>query len=80
VLCVTTFIQEQESILPTPKRAETTAFSLDIAGRYVCNGLDEALASTTGRSDARGFDIVIIGGGTFGAAIAEHLCRTVTPH
>jgi choline dehydrogenase-like flavoprotein len=59
--------------LPTPKRAETTAFSLDIAGRYVCNGLDEAIASTTGRPDARRFDIVIVGGGTFGAAIAEHL-------
>jgi len=57
----------------TPSRAETTAFSLDIAGRYVCNGLDEAIASTTGRADARLFDIIIVGGGTFGAAIAEQL-------
>jgi hypothetical protein len=48
--------------LPSPKRAETTAFSLDIAGRYVCNGLDEAIASTTGRPDARRFDLVIVGG------------------
>lgn len=59
--------------MPTPPRAETTAFSLDIAGRYICNGLDEAIASTTGRPDARQFDIIVIGGGTFGAAIAEHL-------
>lgn len=59
--------------MASPKRAESTAFSLDIAGRYVCNGLDEAMASTTGRADARPFDILVIGGGTFGAAIAEHL-------
>lgn len=59
--------------MASPKNAEATAFSLDIAGRYVCNGLDEAAASATGRADARPFDIIVVGGGTFGAAIAEHL-------
>ena len=41
-------------------------------GRYVCNGLDEALASTTGRPDARPFDMIVVGGGSFGAALAQH--------
>jgi len=41
----------------------------------VCNGLDEALRSTdtTSRSDARPFSIIIIGGGSFGLVIAQHL-------
>jgi len=51
-------------------------------GRYVCNGLDEALRSTDrtvvrpdGRPqiEARDFDLIVIGGGTFGAVVAEHL-------
>jgi len=54
----------------------STDFTLDVVGRYICNTLDEALLSTDkshGRSDARPFDIVVIGGGTFGAAIAQFL-------
>ena len=44
-------------------------------GRYVCNGLDEAKRSTDTslRPDARPFDFIIIGGGTFGSAIAQDL-------
>jgi len=44
-----------------------------VEGRYICNTLDEARASTdtTARPDARPFDIVIVGGGTFGAALAS---------
>ena len=59
----------------TPKSTEVTAFSKDVLGRYVCNGLDEALATTdtNTRPDARDFDIIVIGGGTFGAAIAQHM-------
>jgi len=54
---------------PTP---QYTDFSKDVLGRYVCNGLDEALASTTGPG-ARPFDIIIVGGGSFGGALAQHL-------
>ena len=60
-----------------------TDFSRDILGRYVCNTFDEMLvtidsnaraaAGLPPRGDLRPFDFIIIGGGTFGAALAEHL-------
>jgi choline dehydrogenase-like flavoprotein len=61
--------------MPTNPIAQTTDFSRDVVGRYICNGLDEALRSTdtSVRADARPFDVVILGGGTFGAALAQHL-------
>src|SRR5262252_9416254 len=67
----------------------STDFALDILGRYVCNTFDEARANSDPayragardvnnnplpqRGDMRPFDFVIIGGGTFGAAVTEHL-------
>ena len=59
----------------TPVTPQTTAFTKDALGRYVCNGLDEALQTTDKniRPDAKDFDIIIIGGGTFGAATAQHM-------
>ncbi len=51
--------------------AQHTDFTKDVLGRYLCNGLDEAIASTSG-VDGRPFDIIIIGGGSFGSALALH--------
>jgi len=48
--------------VPTPQ----TIFTRDILGNYVCNTFSEATASGP-------FDIVIIGGGTFGLALAQDL-------
>ena len=64
---------------PTP---QSTEFTRDIIGRYVCNGLDEALLSTdtSVRPDARAFDIIIIGGGTFGAVLAQQLFSADQEH
>jgi choline dehydrogenase-like flavoprotein len=61
--------------MATSETSPKTDFSRDVLGRYICNGLDEANASadSNSRPDARPFDIIVIGGGTFGAAIAEHL-------
>lgn len=58
-----------------PADVQRTTLSADILGRYVCNSLQEALDSADGslRPDARPFDLIVIGGGTFGAALAEHL-------
>jgi choline dehydrogenase-like flavoprotein len=57
---------------PTP---QTTDFTRDVLGRYICNGLDEALASANQsiRADARPFDMIVIGGGSFGSAFAQHV-------
>jgi len=75
--------------MASPTSAERTAFSLDVLGRYVCNGLDEALRSAdrnarrpdgSPQNDARPFDIVVIGGGTFGAAVASHIFNADKAH
>ena len=68
--------------MKTSPTAQYTDFSRDVLGRFMCNGLDEALRSAnpqatrpdgSPQNDARPFDIIIIGGGTFGAAVAQHL-------
>lgn len=55
--------------------SESTSFTLDNMGRFLCNTLQEALDSTKqtvgGRS--RAFDVIVVGGGTFGSVVAEHL-------
>jgi choline dehydrogenase-like flavoprotein len=59
----------------TSPAPQTTDFTRDVLGRYICNGLDEALASANQsiRADARSFDMIVIGGGSFGAAFAQHV-------
>jgi hypothetical protein len=63
----------------TPQR---TDFSLDVVGRYVCNGWDEAMASqdATQFPGARPFDLIVIGGGSFGAAFASHAFHSDRAH
>ena len=66
-----------------PLTTEDTTFTRDVFGRYVCNTFNEALvtidpnaraaAGLPARGDLQPFDFIIIGGGTFGAALAEHL-------
>jgi hypothetical protein len=55
----------------TSSQVQTTDFTRDVIGRYVCNGFDEALASTNG--GANPFHYIILGGGTFGGALASFL-------
>ena len=50
---------------------ENTTFTRDIFGRYTCNTLQEALDSTSG--GGKPFDVVIVGGGSFGGAMAHRL-------
>ena len=64
--------------MPQLLASESTSFTFDNMGRFLCNTLQEAVDSATqtigGRQ--RGFDVIIIGGGTFGAVMAEHLFIT----
>ena len=51
---------------------EKTSFTLDVIGRFTCNTDAEALASMS-RPDARPFDVIVIGGGSFGPILAENV-------
>jgi hypothetical protein len=75
--------------MATPRDPDRTTFSLDVLGRFVCNGLDEALHSAdrnaqrrdgSPQNDARPFDVIVIGGGTFGSVVASHIFNTDTAH
>jgi choline dehydrogenase-like flavoprotein len=51
---------------------DETSFTLDVIGRFTCNTDAEALAATN-RPDARPFDVIVIGGGSFGPVLAENV-------
>jgi hypothetical protein len=55
--------------------SESTTFTLDNMGRFLCNTLQEALdgAAQTVGGRKRDFDTIVVGGGTFGCVVAEHL-------
>jgi choline dehydrogenase-like flavoprotein len=68
--------------MATSSSSQRTDFTLDVTGRYVCNGLDEALASTdpSKQPNARSFDFIVIGGGSFGSVLATRLQRLDQTH
>jgi hypothetical protein len=51
---------------------EKTSFTLDVIGRFTCNTDGEALAAT-GPPYARPFDVIVLGGGSFGPILAENV-------
>ena len=54
---------------------ESTTFTFDNMGRYLCNTLQEALDSTavTVAGRRQDFDVIVIGGGSFGSVVANGL-------
>ena len=68
--------------MPTTSQPQRTDFSLDLLGRFICNGLDEALQSTDRNKypDARPFDVVVAGGGSFGTVLAAHVFNNDKTH
>ena len=68
--------------MATSSTSQSTDFTKDVLGRYMCNGLDEAMHSAdknaqrpdgSPQTDARPFNAIIIGGGSFGGVLAQHL-------
>ena len=60
---------------PNSVNVQETTFTLDNMGRFLCNTLQEARdsAGVQVAGKQRDFDTIVIGGGTFGAAIAASL-------
>ena len=58
-------------------QSQTTSFTLDNMGRFLCNTLQEAIDSTAvnigGRP--RGFDVIVIGGGHAGSEACAAAAR-----
>src|SRR2546425_1135382 len=65
-----------------PLTAEYTTFTLDTMGRFLANTLQEAVDSSvrTVGDSRRDFDVIVIGGGSFGSIVAERLLLNDTTH
>ena len=61
--------------MPALLGSETTSFSLDNMGRFLCNTLQEAVdgAAQTVGDQRRDFDVIVVGGGSFGSVVANGL-------
>ncbi len=66
---------EKKEETDMPITTENTTFTRDVFGRYVCNTFDEAIASTDSRNGGSPFDVIVIGGGSFGGVLAQRLFR-----
>jgi hypothetical protein len=68
----------------TIRKPQDTTFTFDIPGRYACNTLDEAMESTDrsrpDQADARPFDYIVLGGGSFGAVLTARLFNLDRTH
>lgn len=68
----------------TIMKPQDTTFTFDVMGRYACNTLDEALESADparpDQADARPFDYIVLGGGSFGAVVAARLFNLDRTH
>jgi len=67
---------------PNTVAVQETTFTLDNMGRFFCNTLQEARDSSAIQvaGKQRSFDTIVIGGGTFGAAIAASLMFADATH
>jgi choline dehydrogenase-like flavoprotein len=61
---------------------QDTAFTFDLVGRYGLNTFEEARASqdSSQHPDARPFDFIVIGAGSFGSVLATHLFNLDVAH
>jgi Domain of Unknown Function (DUF1080)/GMC oxidoreductase len=65
--------------MQTQTPIEQTSFTRDALGRYTCFTWQEAMESTR-RADARPFDVIVIGGGSFGSIFAQHFFNQDQTH